>query len=1547
MPESSASAVPPCTGGTTPALFATVTCALPGNYTVTVPTGTTSVVMDAVGAGGGAGYPARQHIGGNAGEVAGTATLPTGTAYLYIMVGAAGTGDNHGVSSGGGASAVMAEDNTHAFLAKLAIGGGGGGGAYNGDGGDAGSAGTSDNAQTTSGPGGPGVGATGGAGGTGNYAVGTAGGNDNPGTLTVASGGGGGAVPGGAHGGQGGGGYGGGGGGGASSGMILFTNVAGGGGGSSLASSSLASASVSVKTGTGGIQLPGLVAGDGVSGSVSLTFDGVAVPGAPTGVSAVAGSGRATVSFTAPTSDGGSPITGYTVTASPGGLTTTCLVSPCVVNGLTNGTAYTFTVHATNANGNSLESAASAAVTPALVPGAPTGVSAVRGNAQATVSFTAPTSDGGSPITGYTATSSPGGLTASCTTSPCVVTGLTNGTAYTFTVHASNAIGDSVESAPSAAVIAATVPGVPTGVSATPGNGHATVSFTAPADDGGSAVTSYTVVSSPGGLTATCAISPCVVTGLTNGTAYTFTVRATNTVGDSADSAPTTAVTPASVPGSPTTVVATAGAGQASVSFTAPLGNGGSAITGYTVTSSPGGLTATCTTSPCVITGLTNGTAYTFTVHATNAIGNSPESSASTAVTPLSVPGAPTSVSAVPGDGHATVTFTPPAGNGGSAITSYTVISSPGGLTATCATSPCVVTGLTNGTAYTFTVRATNVVGNSAASAPSSPVVPANVPGMPTAVVAIAGAGQASVAFSPPSDDGGSPITGYTITSSPGGVTATCTTSPCVITGLTNGTAYTFTVYATNPVGSSAESAASAAVTPVAVPGAPTAVTATAGAGQAAVAFTAPVDDGGSPITGYLVTAAPGGLTATCATSPCTVTGLTNGASYTFTVQAINAVGDSAASTPTAAVTPATLPGAPTAVSATEGSGQADVSFTAPADDGGSPVTGYTVTAQPGGLMATCPSTPCAVAGLTNGVAYTFTVTATNAVGTSAASDPSSAVTPVGVPAAPTVTTTAGNGEVSVSFPAPDDEGSPVTGYEISTDGGLTWATLIATDTSGILSGSVTGLVNGTTYSVEVRAINAVGTGAESAAVVVTPATVPGTPSGVTATAHAGEAVVSFTAPTSTGGSAITSYTVTSYPDGITATCTASPCVITGLTDGTSYTFTVHADNAAGHSPESGASAAVTPHAPPARIVDIGATATQTAITVVFAAPNDGGSSITGYQISTDGGRTWRAIAVTNSGSSLSGTAAGLAPGTSYPVELRAVTADGFGTASAAVSVQTLPAPIAAPTAVGGTASVTISWAKSPSAVVTGYTVYAHPGSAACTTASRDATSCVIGGTAGVSYTFTVVAHSPAGDSPGSAQSSAAVPSSASVPATAPMGAPTTLTTTDGILTTVAPAQQITFLGTGFLPLSSVSMILYSSPVVLATATTDARGDFRTQVTLPATIEAGVHNLVASGVDPSGSVKFLRMPVTVAAIAAPSTSVTLTTISATGTTTAASTQTGSNTTTPPAAGQSGGTTGSLSYTGVPAVQLLWWAFLLTGSGVVLARKGRRRSPRHR
>ena len=196
-------------------------------------------------------------------------------------------------------------------------------------------------------------------------------------------------------------------------------------------------------------------------------------PDAPTGIAAAAGNTQATVTFDDPAN---ATITIYTATSNPaGGLTNTCAgptACTITVTGLTNGTPYTFTVTATNADGTSLSSVASASVTPATVPGAPTAATATAGDAQASVAFMAPASDGGSAITGYTVTSNPGGFIASGVATPLIVTGLTNGTAYTFTVTATNIMGTGAASAASISVTPATVPGAPTIGTAEVGMSH-------------------------------------------------------------------------------------------------------------------------------------------------------------------------------------------------------------------------------------------------------------------------------------------------------------------------------------------------------------------------------------------------------------------------------------------------------------------------------------------------------------------------------------------------------------------------------------------------------------------------------------------------------------------------------------------------------------------------------------------------------------------------------------------------------------------------------------------------------------------------------------------------------------------------------------------------------------------------------------------------------------------------------------------------------------------------------------------------------------------
>jgi hypothetical protein len=349
----------------------------------------------------------------------------------------------------------------------------------------------------------------------------------------------------------------------------------------------------------------------------------------------------------------------------------------------------------------------------------------------------------------------------------------------------------------------------------------------------------------------------CTVSGLSPGN-HTFRVTATNARGIGNMSAAVSALVK-QPPGSPTGVSATTGeTTQSVVSWTAPTSSGDSAITGYTATSSPGGFTCTTTTATsCTVTGLTGGVSYTFTVKATSSAGDSPASTASSAIIPLGAPQPPTGVLATGGaNAQSVVSWTAPSNNGGDAITGYTVTSSPGGFQCTTATTSCTVSGLTNGTSYTFTVTATNSKGTSTASSASSAVVPSTAPGAPTGVSGSGSTNQVVVSWSAPTSNGGATITGYTVSASPGGFVCTTTTATsCTVTGLTNGVSYTFTVTATNAAGTGAASTASSSVKPLGVPPAPLNPVQRFNwpTGVLSLTWDAPVSDGGSAITGYSV----------------------------------------------------------------------------------------------------------------------------------------------------------------------------------------------------------------------------------------------------------------------------------------------------------------------------------------------------------------------------------------------------------------------------------------------------------------------------------------------------------------------------------------------------------------------------------------------------------------------------------------------------------------------------------------------------------------------
>jgi Fibronectin type III domain len=373
-------------------------------------------------------------------------------------------------------------------------------------------------------------------------------------------------------------------------------------------------------------------------------------------------------------------------------------------------------------------------------------------------------------------------------------------------------------------------------------------------------------------------------------------------------------------PSPPPGVSATAGDSMATVGWQEPA-DGGSAITGYKVTASPGGTTATAAAGQlqAAVTGLTDGTRYTFTVTATNAIGTSPPSSPSDPIFPSAPkpPDPPFITNVTSRDSAVDVSWSPP-DTGTAELTGYVITVTPGGTTVNepPSATDAIVTGLTNATAYRFTVTAVDANGNSPASPNSTPVSPrpADPPSAPANLIPVPQNGQLQLAWSAP-PDGGSPITGYKVTVTPGPITVSTDggTTIATVTGLTNGTAYTASVVAINKAGTSTATTA-AAVKPLAsiAPGPPTNLTANAtAAGQVALQWAPPFDPGTATITSYTVTAGPGAKTVasdTCSGSPlvctATMTGLSSTTAYTFAVTATSSAGTGPASSATDAVTP-------------------------------------------------------------------------------------------------------------------------------------------------------------------------------------------------------------------------------------------------------------------------------------------------------------------------------------------------------------------------------------------------------------------------------------------------------------------------------------------------------------------------------------------------------------------------------------------------------------------------------------------------------------------
>jgi hypothetical protein len=345
-------------------------------------------------------------------------------------------------------------------------------------------------------------------------------------------------------------------------------------------------------------------------------------PGAPVYSALSENDGAVTLSWDAPANSGGAAVSGYEVSIGDGGAWVLIGVKKShTFTGLTNGTQYTVKVRAINEKGAGAVLQKTAV--PGAVPSAPVNLSAEAGDKEIVLSWTAPANSGGFDITGYEVRELTKDAAATWTPVNALTytfSDLTNDTEYTFNVRAVNAKGKGAEASAVAKpeALAAGTPKAVGGLSAAAGDGQVVLSWTAPANDGGSAVTGYKVTNDNGVTWIPVSALTYTFSSLDNGINYAFSVRAINANGDGASVS--VSATPASVPSAPTELKVSAGDKTAALSWGAPADNGGSAVKGYKV-SGDGTNFITVTGLSHTFTGLTNDTEYTFTVAAVNAAG--------------------------------------------------------------------------------------------------------------------------------------------------------------------------------------------------------------------------------------------------------------------------------------------------------------------------------------------------------------------------------------------------------------------------------------------------------------------------------------------------------------------------------------------------------------------------------------------------------------------------------------------------------------------------------------------------------------------------------------------------------------------------------------------------------------------------------------------------------------------------------------------------------------------------------------------------------------
>ena len=1051
---------------------------------------------------------------------------------------------------------------------------------------------------------------------------------------------------------------------------------------------------------------------EGEGETATVTATPVGPPSEPLNLKPEAGDRQVTLTWEEPVDDGGTDILRYEYqVGGTGGWTPVGRNLEATVTGLTNGTSYRFEVRAVNKcegeGEDECESlSATVTATPAGPPAAPRNLLAKAGDRQVTLTWDelAVMDNGGSPVLRYEyQVDGTGGWTSVGKNLEAIVTaGLVNGRQHTFAVRAVNAQGEGA-----AATVTATpagTPPAPDNLSAEPADRKVTLTWEEPANDGGSPILRYEYrVDGTGDWTSVGLDEEVPVTGLTNGRPYRFEVRAVNEQGEG--EAATVTETPATMPSVPLMLEATPGDGEVRLAWREPQSNGGDDIERYEYQyreevgeTTWMGPHSTGTNRQITVTSLANGTSYEFEVWAVNAQGAG--EAATVMETPAKTPSAPRNLRATPYDGEVSLIWKAPGSDGGSPILRYEYQVDGGGWTSTDLLLGVTVTRLTNGRSYEFKVRAVTERGEGAAATVTA--TPALTPSAPLDLTATPGDMEVRLAWKAPESDGGSSVTRYEYRVDRSGDWISTHLLPRVtVSGLTNGRKYVFEVRAVNKckgededdVGCEGE-AATVTATPVLTPPVPPGLTATPGDGQVRLAWGMFENNDVVLVERYEYQVDDGEWTSTRLNRWVTVTGLTNGRSYTFGVRAVNARGEGPAETVTA--TPALAPSAPLNLQAEPGDGQVRLTWDVPESSGGLAIDEYEYRVDHGGGWTSVGlDRRVTVTELTNGQplingrSYTFEVRAVNTHGDGEAATVTA--TPALTPSMPrNLRAAPGDREVTLTWDAPESAGGlDIERYEYQVDGSGDWVPVAGSDRRV----KVPGLTNGRSYTFEVRAVNAHGDG-EAATVTATPALSPSAPLDLTATPGDGEVRLTWKAPESAGGFGIERYEYRIDRGGGWTSVDLDLQVTVmklkndqPLINGRSYTFEVRAVNAHGNG--EAATVTATPALPPSVPLNLRAAPGDGQVTLTWDAPeSDGGLDIERYEYRVDGSGDWTSVRL-----DLQVTVMGLTNGQLYEFEVRAVNAHDNGEAATETATPALPP--SAPRnlrAAPGNGEVTLTW---------------------------------------------------------------------------------------------------------------------------------------------------------------------------------------------------------------------------------------------------------------